>query len=134
MVTHAPLRADAVDTIILTRQQYNIVMDYKEVEALRGIWERMGRVRANPAATQPDLWLDVDTDEYLIHGLLLYCPMTTGADGVATFDLDGVLMVLDKYEQVNTIPGWLAPELTLSRIDTSMLKEDETLGSPVEYD
>ncbi|ATU73060.1 hypothetical protein SXCC_02325 [Gluconacetobacter sp. SXCC-1] len=134
MAPHVPLRADAVETIILTHRQYNIVMDFKEIEGLRGIWERMGRVRANPAATQPDLWLHIDTDEYLTHGLLLYCPMATGADGVATFDLDGVLMVLDRYEQVNTIPGWLAPERTLSRIDSSMLKEDETHGSPVEYD
>ncbi|WP_267128722.1 hypothetical protein [Komagataeibacter medellinensis] len=41
--------------IILTRHQYNIVMDFKEIGGLSGIWEHMDRVRANPVATQPDL-------------------------------------------------------------------------------
>lgn len=134
MTTQAPIRADAVDTIILTRRQYSIVMDFKEIDGLSGIWERMGRVRANPAATQPDLWLEIETYEYMMAGLLLYCPTTTGPDGMATFDLDGVLLVLGRYEEISTIPGWLAPGRTLSRIDTSMLREDETHGEPVTYD
>ncbi|MBV1829604.1 hypothetical protein HNW77_15295 [Komagataeibacter sp. AV436] len=96
--------------------------------------KRMGRVRANPAATLPDLWLEVETMEYMAEGLLLYCPMATDPDGTTTFDLDDVLMILGRYEDVTTIPGWLAPERTLYRIDASRLLPDEVQLDPVEYD
>ncbi|WP_308719692.1 hypothetical protein [Komagataeibacter xylinus] len=131
---HSLLRADTLDTCVLTRSQYSIIMDLKEIDGLRGIWERMGRVRANPAANLPDLWLEVETMEYMAEGLLLYCPMATDPDGTTTFDLDNVLMILGRYEDVTTIPGWLAPERTLYRIDASRLLPDEVELDPVEYD
>ncbi|MGY6768331.1 hypothetical protein [Komagataeibacter sp. NFXK3] len=129
----SPLRADALGTRVLTRHQYNIMMDLKEIDGLWGIWDRMGRVRANPAATQPDLWLEIETSDYMTDGLLLYCPMATDLDGTTTYDLDNVLLVLEAYEHIATIPGWLAPERTLYRIDASRLLPDETHLDPVKY-
>ncbi|CAM3018925.1 hypothetical protein CFR75_14680 [Komagataeibacter xylinus] len=135
MNIHTPICADALGSIVLTRRQYRVVMDFKEEAGTREIWERMGRVRANPGATQPDLWLEIDTYEYMLQGLLLHCPVMTRADGGACFDLDGVLLLLTGCSaEVVAIPGWRAPERTLSRIDASMLLDDEMHGLPVEYD
>ncbi|POF62314.1 hypothetical protein CFR73_07260 [Novacetimonas maltaceti] len=132
-MAHPPLRADGLESVVLTHRQYRVVMDFKEIPGTREIWERMGRVRASPAATLPDLWLEIETYEYAMQGLLLHCPVTAGADGVACFDLDGLLLLSSGSEEVVAIPGWRAPERTLLRIDASRLSDDETCGGPVDY-
>lgn len=96
MNIHTPICADALDSIVLTRRQYRVVMDFKEVAGTREIWERMGcvckprRDAAGPVAG--DRYL-IDTYEYMLQGLLLHCPVMTRANGGACFDLDGVLLL-----------------------------------------
>ncbi|WP_041247068.1 hypothetical protein [Komagataeibacter medellinensis] len=55
----------------------------------------------------------------MMAGLLLYYRTTTGPDGMATFDLDSVLLVMGRYDEISTIPDWLAPKHTLPRINTT---------------
>ncbi|MCE2563694.1 hypothetical protein [Komagataeibacter sp. FNDCF1] len=133
MVMTALITADQLEDINLTPRQYMILHEFKEDEVLQGIWERMGRVRARMGARLPDLWIEIDTGRDSVKGVLLFCPMHANASGQMTYDLGHVLLILDHHGEIHTIPGWIAEERQVNRINPLALQE-QTWPDDVVYD